>query len=187
MILNELEIAAFALLGLALLLALLRLVLGPKAPDRVVASDTLSVITTIGIVGLALVLGTAGMPHILMRFFTVPTAQEARKSVVWAMAIIGGFYVLTLFMGLGAMTHGVLDLGDSNMSAPLLAKFFGIFLFSCISAIAFATVLGTVSYFTIKRSRPSRLLAAVIFTAPAVIAQLGGGEVGLALLDAVLE
>lgn len=57
MILNELEIAAFALLGLALLLALLRLVLGPKAPDRVVASDTLSVITTIGIVGLALVLG----------------------------------------------------------------------------------------------------------------------------------
>jgi multisubunit Na+/H+ antiporter MnhF subunit len=57
MILNELEIVAFALLGLALLLALLRLVLGPKAPDRVVASDTLSVITTIGIVGLALVLG----------------------------------------------------------------------------------------------------------------------------------
>ena len=55
MTLNTLEIAAFALLGLALLLALIRLVLGPKAPDRVVASDTLSVITTVGIVGLALV------------------------------------------------------------------------------------------------------------------------------------
>jgi hypothetical protein len=51
---------------------------------------------------MALVLGTAGMTHILMRFFTVPTAQEARKSVIWAMAIIGGFYVLTLFLGFGA-------------------------------------------------------------------------------------
>jgi Na+(H+)/acetate symporter ActP len=50
--------------------------------------------------GMALVLGTAGMPHILMRFFTVPTAQDARKSVIWAMGIIGGFYVLTLFLGL---------------------------------------------------------------------------------------
>ena len=52
--------------------------------------------------GMALVFGTAGLPHILMRFFTVPTAQEARKSVIWAMAIIGGFYVLTLFLGIGA-------------------------------------------------------------------------------------
>ncbi len=52
--------------------------------------------------GMALVFGTAGLPHILMRFFTVPTAQEARKSVIWAMAIIGGFYVLTLFLGMGA-------------------------------------------------------------------------------------
>ena len=52
--------------------------------------------------GLALVLGTAGMPHILMRFFTVPTAQAARVSVIWAMGIIGGFYVLTLFLGTGA-------------------------------------------------------------------------------------
>jgi Na+(H+)/acetate symporter ActP len=52
--------------------------------------------------GMALVLGTAGMPHILMRFFTVPTAQAARKSVIWAMGIIGGFYVLTLFLGMGA-------------------------------------------------------------------------------------
>src|SRR5512139_3801680 len=55
--------------------------------------------------GMALVLGTAGMPHILMRFFTVPTAQAARKSVIWAMAIIGGFYILTLFLGMGAAIH----------------------------------------------------------------------------------
>jgi Na+(H+)/acetate symporter ActP len=52
--------------------------------------------------GMALVFGTAGLPHILMRFFTVRTAQQARKSVVWAMAIIGGFYVPTLFLGFGA-------------------------------------------------------------------------------------
>src|SRR4029077_17586548 len=52
--------------------------------------------------GMALVFGTAGLPHILMRFFTVPTAQAARKSVLWAMGIIGGFYVLTLFLGMGS-------------------------------------------------------------------------------------
>jgi cation/acetate symporter len=55
--------------------------------------------------GMALVFGTAGMPHILMRFFTVPTAQDARVSVIWAMAIIGG-YVLTLFLGMGSMAVG---------------------------------------------------------------------------------
>ncbi len=94
---------------------------------------------------LALFLGTSALPHILIRYYTVPSPKDARKSTIVAIASIGFFYVLTLFMGLGAMTHGVLDLGSSNMSAPLLAKFFGIFLFSCISAIAFATVLGTVS------------------------------------------
>lgn len=94
---------------------------------------------------LALFLGTSALPHILIRYYTVPSPKDARKSTIVAIASIGFFYVLTLFMGLGAMTHGVLDLGSSNMSAPLLAKFFGIFIFSCISAIAFATVLGTVS------------------------------------------
>ena len=94
---------------------------------------------------LALFLGTSALPHILIRYYTVPSPKDARKSTIVAIASIGFFYILTLFMGLGAMTHGVLDLGSSNMSAPLLAKFFGIFLFSCISAIAFATVLGTVS------------------------------------------
>jgi len=94
---------------------------------------------------LALFLGTAALPHILIRYYTVPSPKDARKSTIIAISAIGFFYILTLFMGLGAMYTGVLDLQSSNMSAPLLAKFFGIFIFSCISAIAFSTVLGTVS------------------------------------------
>ena len=94
---------------------------------------------------LALFCGTAALPHILIRYYTVPSPACARKSTIVAIAAIGLFYILTLFMGLGAMTNGVLDLTDSNMAAPLLAKSFGIFLFAIISAIAFATVLGTVS------------------------------------------
>jgi len=94
---------------------------------------------------LALFFGTAALPHILIRYYTVPSARDARKSTIVAIAGIGFFYILTLFMGLGAMTNGVLDVESSNMSAPLLAKYFGIGLFSVISALAFATVLGTVS------------------------------------------
>ena len=94
---------------------------------------------------LALFCGTAALPHILIRYYTVPSPACARKSTIVAIAGIGFFYVLTLFMGLAAMTSGVLDLTDNNMSAPLLAKSFGVFLFAIISAIAFATVLGTVS------------------------------------------
>ncbi len=94
---------------------------------------------------LALFFGTAALPHILIRYYTVPSQRDARKSTIVAIAGIGFFYILTLYMGLGAMTTGVLDLESSNMSAPLLAKFFGIGLFSIVSAIAFATVLGTVS------------------------------------------
>ncbi|MDA3800028.1 MAG: cation acetate symporter [Kiritimatiellae bacterium] len=94
---------------------------------------------------LALFLGTASLPHILIRYYTVPSQRDARKSTIVAVAGIGFFYVLTLFMGLGAMTLGVVDLESSNMSAPLLAKAFSLTLFSIISAIAFATVLGTVS------------------------------------------
>ncbi|HLP48150.1 MAG TPA: cation acetate symporter [Candidatus Kapabacteria bacterium] len=94
---------------------------------------------------LALFFGTAALPHILIRYYTVPSAKDARKSTIVAIAAIGFFYILTLYMGLGAMTNGVLDVESSNMSAPLLAKYFGIGLFSIISAIAFATVLGTVS------------------------------------------
>lgn len=108
--------------------------------------------------GLALVLGTAGLPHILMRFFTVPTAQEARKSVIWAMAIIGGFYVLTLFLGLGsAINVGAPDIAamdkGGNMAAPLLAQYLGggedslmgnLFL-AFVAAVAFATIVAVVA------------------------------------------
>jgi cation/acetate symporter len=94
---------------------------------------------------LALFLGTAALPHILIRYYTVPTPSAARKSTIVAIAAIGLFYMLTLFMGLGAAVNGVVDLSDNNMSAPLLAKSFGVTLFAIISAIAFATVLGTVS------------------------------------------
>jgi cation/acetate symporter len=94
---------------------------------------------------LALFLGTSALPHILIRYYTVPSQRAARKSTIVAIAAIGFFYILTLFLGTGAMINGGLDVGNSNMSAPLLAKTFGITLFSIISAIAFATILGTVS------------------------------------------
>lgn len=94
---------------------------------------------------LALFLGTASLPHILIRYYTVPSQRDARKSTIVAIAAIGFFYVLTMFMGLGAATNGVLNMEDGNMSAPLLAKAFGLGLFAVISAIAFATILGTVS------------------------------------------
>jgi cation/acetate symporter len=108
--------------------------------------------------GMALVFGTAGLPHILMRFFTVPTAQEARKSVIWAMAIIGGFYVLTLFLGMGAaMNVGASNIRavdpGGNMAGPLLAQYVGggpdsmlgnLFL-AFVAAVAFATIVAVVA------------------------------------------
>ncbi|MFO0815954.1 MAG: cation acetate symporter [Gemmatales bacterium] len=94
---------------------------------------------------LALFCGTASLPHILIRYYTVKDSAAARKSTVVGIGAIGGFYILTLFMGLGAMTGGALDLTNSNMSAPLLARSFGEVLFAFISAVAFTTVLGTVS------------------------------------------
>jgi len=108
--------------------------------------------------GMALVLGTAGMPHILMRFFTVPTAKAARLSVIWAMAIIGGFYVLTLFLGTGAaMLVGpdkiaAVDAGG-NMAGPLLAQYLGggadsmlgNFFLAFVAAVAFATIVAVVA------------------------------------------
>jgi len=108
--------------------------------------------------GMALVLGTAGMPHILMRFFTVPTAQAARKSVIIAMFIIGGFYILTTLLGFGAAIHVTpqqiiqFDKGG-NMATMLLAQQLGgdispiigdIFL-AFLCAVAFATILAVVS------------------------------------------
>ncbi|WP_306532949.1 cation acetate symporter [Geobacter sp.] len=108
--------------------------------------------------GMALVLGTAGMPHILMRFFTVPTAQAARKSVIVAMFIIGSFYILTTLLGFGAAIHvtpqGIqaVDKGG-NMAAMMLAQklggdispFLGDLLLAFLCAVAFATILAVVS------------------------------------------
>ncbi len=101
---------------------------------------------------LALFCGTAALPHILIRYYTVPSPTAARKSTIIAIAAIGFFYILTLFMGLGAMTNSVINPLDDNMSAPLLARSFGELLFAMISAIAFATVLGTVSGLIIAAS-----------------------------------
>lgn len=94
---------------------------------------------------LALFCGTASLPHILIRYYTVKDEVAARKSTIVGIIFISCFYILTLYMGLGAMTSGALDVSDSNMAAPLLARSFSEWLFALISAIAFTTVLGTVS------------------------------------------
>jgi cation/acetate symporter len=104
--------------------------------------------------GLALIFGTAGLPHILVRFYTVPDARTARHSVVWAMIIIGAFYIMTTFLGFGAatiLTPGKISI--ENMAAPLLAAALGgeVF-FAFISAVAFATILAVVAGLTISAS-----------------------------------
>jgi cation/acetate symporter len=104
---------------------------------------------------LALVLGTAGLPHVLMRFYTVPTAKEARRSVVWAIALIGLFYLFTLVLGFGAMAlvgqERILAApGGVNSAAPLLAyELGGTLLLGLIAAVAFATILAVVAGLTI--------------------------------------
>jgi cation/acetate symporter len=108
--------------------------------------------------GLALVLGTAGLPHILMRFYTVPTAKEARRSVVWAIWLIGIFYLFTLVLGYGAAALvGPEKIGAApggvNSAAPLLAfELGGEILLALISAVAFATILAVVAGLTITAS-----------------------------------
>lgn len=101
---------------------------------------------------LALFCGTASLPHILIRYYTVKDQASARKSTIVGIGSIGFFYVLTLFLGLGAMTSGALDVTNTNMAAPLLARSFSPWLFAIISAIAFTTVLGTVSGLIIAAS-----------------------------------
>jgi cation/acetate symporter len=115
--------------------------------------------------GLALVLGTAGLPHILMRFFTVPDAKAARSSVVWAVVLIGSFYIMTTFLGFGARavlgTGGEEAAGDGgNLAAPLLAEelgggagtFGGDLFLAVIAAVAFATILAVVAGLVISAS-----------------------------------
>jgi cation/acetate symporter len=115
--------------------------------------------------GLALVLGTAGLPHILMRFFTVPNARAARGSVVWAMFLIGGFYLLTTFIGFGARAvmgeGGVAAAGTGgNLAAPNLAlelgggagTFGGDLFLAVIAGVAFATILAVVAGLVLSAS-----------------------------------
>lgn len=107
--------------------------------------------------GVALIFGTAGLPHILVRFYTVPDAKTARHSVVWAMVLIGSFYIMTTFLGFGAATivgrEFIGKNGGINMSAPLLANALaGSVFFAFICAIAFATILAVVAGLTISAS-----------------------------------
>ncbi|MEU5467088.1 solute symporter family protein [Kocuria salsicia] len=108
--------------------------------------------------GLALVLGAAGLPHVLMRFYTVPTAKEARKSVVWAISLIGLFYLFTLVLGFGAAALIGSDRiksapGGVNSAAPLLAyELGGSVLMGLIAAVAFATILAVVAGLAITAS-----------------------------------
>jgi len=116
-------------------------------------------------VGIALMFGTAGLPHILMRFFTVPSAKEARKSVAWATTWIGYFYILTFIIGFGAITNLIPNPADyfvggelakglkggGNMAAVHLAKAVGGDMFmGFISAVAFATILAVVAGLTLS-------------------------------------
>ncbi|MEU3964416.1 cation acetate symporter [Streptomyces buecherae] len=115
--------------------------------------------------GIALVLGTAGLPHILIRFYTVPTSQAARRSVNWAIGIIGGFYLMTIALGFGAAallkrTDIISSNKAGNTAAPLLAQEIGggpdsaggAILLAVISAVAFATILAVVAGLTLASS-----------------------------------
>ncbi|MFE3289651.1 cation acetate symporter [Rhodococcus sp. NPDC059234] len=108
--------------------------------------------------GIALVLGTAGLPHVLMRFYTVPTAKEARRSVTWAIGLIGAFYLFTLVLGYGAAKMVGPDEilaapGKENSAAPLLAfELGGTVFLAVISAVAFATILAVVAGLAITAS-----------------------------------
>ncbi len=107
--------------------------------------------------GMALIFGTAGLPHILIRFYTVPDGKTARVSVFWAMLLIGAFYIMTTFLGFGAATivgpDAITANGGTNMSAPLLAQALaGDVFFAFISAVAFATILAVVAGLTISAS-----------------------------------
>ncbi|HEV8411259.1 MAG TPA: cation acetate symporter, partial [Gemmatimonadaceae bacterium] len=124
---------------------------GMLAPGKLVAVplDTISL-------GMALMFGTAGLPHILMRFYTVPDAKAARKSVFYATGLIGFFYLLTFILGFGAMVLvgpdaiKAVDKGG-NMAAPLLAEYLGGTPFlGFIAAVAFATILAVVAGLTLS-------------------------------------
>ncbi len=129
-------------------------VLAPGAQYGATATSQLDFVS----LGLALVLGTAGLPHVLMRFYTVPTAKDARKSVVWAIWLIGIFYLFSLIIGYGAgALVGPEEIagapGGQNSAAPLLAfELGGTVLLGIIAGVAFATILAVVAGLTITAS-----------------------------------
>ncbi|MFB4421478.1 cation acetate symporter [Streptomyces sp. QL37] len=157
--------------------------------------------------GLALVLGTAGLPHILSRFYTVPTARAARRSVVWSIGLIGGFYLMTIVLGFGAAALvGSADVRASNASGntavPLLALVLGggegstggTVLFAVVAAIAFATILAVVAGITLASSasvahdlyasfrRPGAEQRSEVGVARVAAAGIGVVAIGLGLL-----
>jgi cation/acetate symporter len=140
--------------------------------------------------GLALVLGTAGLPHVLMRFYTVPTAKDARRSVVWAIWLIGIFYLFSLVIGYGAGALVGADTilaapGAVNAAAPLLAfELGGTVLLGIIAGVAFATILAVVAGLTITASASFAhdVYASVIKKGQVT----GNGEVHVARITAVV-
>jgi len=129
-------------------------ILAPGAQYGASATSRLNFLS----LAIALVLGTAGLPHVLMRFYTVPTAKEARRSVVWSIGLIGLFYLFTLVLGYGAAALVGPDKilaapGGVNSAAPLLAfQLGGTILLGVIAAVAFATILAVVAGLTITAS-----------------------------------
>jgi cation/acetate symporter len=140
--------------------------------------------------GLALVLGTAGLPHVLMRFYTVPTAKDARRSVVWAIWLIGIFYLFSLIIGYGAGALVGPDRiltapGGVNAAAPLLAfELGGTVLLGIIAGVAFATILAVVAGLTITASAS---FAHDVYASVIKKGQVSGnGEVHVARITAVV-
>jgi cation/acetate symporter len=137
--------------------------------------------------GIALVLGTAGLPHILSRFYTVPTARSARRSVVWAIGLIGAFYLMTIVLGFGAAAVvGSDTVRDSNAAGntavPLLAEILGggsgttggTVMFAVVGAVAFATILAVVAGITLSSSASVAHDLYASWRRPAAPARSGG-------------
>ncbi|MFJ5104095.1 cation acetate symporter [Streptomyces sp. NPDC088554] len=157
--------------------------------------------------GLALVLGTAGLPHILSRFCTVPTARAARRSVIWSIGLIGGFYLMTIVLGFGAAALVGSDAVRAanpagNTAVPLLALDLGggagstggTVLFAVVAAVAFATILAVVAGITLASSasvahdlyaslkRPHAKKRGEVAVARVAAAGVGAVSIGLSLL-----
>ncbi|MFE2180235.1 cation acetate symporter [Streptomyces sp. NPDC059455] len=158
--------------------------------------------------GLALVLGTAGLPHILSRFYTVPTARAARRSVIWSIWLIGGFYLMTIVLGFGAAAVLGTDAvrtsnAAGNTAVPLLALDLGggagstggTVLFAVVAAIAFATILAVVAGLTLASSasvahdlysslsrRAGRTPRGEVVVARIATVGIGAAAIGLGLL-----